>query len=313
MNTMKRQLVVGLPRAMLYHRYGTLWRTFFEELGVKVVVSPPTNKKILDDGAALAIDEACLSLKIFFGHVQALLPQCDYVLVPRIASFGRNREMCTRFFALYDLARTAFQSQQHKIIGYNVDVLRGVGTQLPLVELAVSSLGYSLKEATVAWRRAAKADKKQWKQLVREEEQRYAAPGLRILIAGHSYVEEDAFIGRPVLDFLQRAGATPIRADRVDRDEALRRSRELSPTCKWELSREILGSVAMHREKVDGVILLSAFPCAPDSMVNELLLRKLKGVPVLNLVLDGQSGAAGVETRLESFLDIIRFQKGTLV
>jgi predicted nucleotide-binding protein (sugar kinase/HSP70/actin superfamily) len=33
---------------------------------------------------------------------------------------------------------------------------------------------------------------------------------------------------------------------------------------------------------------------------------------MLNLVLDGQNGTAGVETRLESFLDIIRFQKGLL-
>ena len=33
---------------------------------------------------------------------------------------------------------------------------------------------------------------------------------------------------------------------------------------------------------------------------------------LLNLVLDGQSGTAGVETRLESFIDIIRFKEGQL-
>ena len=33
----------------------------------------------------------------------------------------------------------------------------------------------------------------------------------------------------------------PLRADLVDRDAALKHSRELSPTCKWEISREILG------------------------------------------------------------------------
>ena len=63
---------------------------------------------------------------------------------------------------------------------------------------------------------------------------------------------------------------------------------------------------------VDGIILLSAFPCGPDSMVNELVTRRVKGVPLLNLVLDSQTGTAGVETRLESFIDIIRFKKGAL-
>lgn len=48
-------------------------------------------------------------------------------------------------------------------------------------------------------------------------------------------------------------------------------------------------------------------------MTNELLIRRLKGMPILPLVLDTQSGMAGVETRIESFLDIIRFQKGGMV
>ena len=43
-------------------------------------------------------------------------------------------------------------------------------------------------------------------------------------------------------------------------------------------------------------------------MVNELIVRRVKGMPILNLVLDSQSGTAGVETRLESFIDIIRFK-----
>ncbi len=44
--------------------------------------------------------------------------------------------------------------------------------------------------------------------------------------------------------------------------------------------------------------------------MNELLTSRLKGVPLLNLVLDAQSGMAGVETRLENFLDIIEFREG---
>ena len=117
--------------------------------------------------------------------------------------------------------------------------------------------------------------------------------------------------GKTVTAYLKGAGVTPIRADLVDRDDALRHSLELSPTCKWEISREIVGSIAMHCGKVDGIILLSAFPCGPDAMVNELITRRVEGVP-------SEPGAgqperrAGVETRLESFIDIIRFKEGLL-
>ena len=76
------------------------------------------------------------------------------------------------------------------------------------------------------------------------------------------------------------------------------------------MNRELMGSVLLNKDRADGIILLSAFPCGPDSMTNELLTRRLTGIPVLNLVLDAQTGTAGMETRMESFIDIIRFKEG---
>ena len=150
------------------------------------------------------------------------------------------------------------------------------------------------------------------RQLQEKQEQLLKQEGLKVLLAAHSYVVEDAAMGCAVTDYLKGAGVIPLRADLVDRDAALKHSRELSPTCKWEISREILGGVSMLREQADGIILLSAFPCGPDAMVNELIARRVKDVPILNLVVDSQTGTAGVETRLESFIDIIRFQRGDL-
>ena len=54
---------------------------------------------------------------------------------------------------------------------------------------------------------------------------------------------------------------------------------------------------------------MSAFPCGPDSMVNDLLTRKLQELPILVLTLDAQDGSAGLETRLESFVDILDVYK----
>ena len=76
------------------------------------------------------------------------------------------------------------------------------------------------------------------------------------------------------------------------------------------MNEELIGGTLLRKDRADGLILLSAFPCGPDSMTNELLTRRLHDIPILNLVLDAQTGTAGIETRLESFLDIIQFKQG---
>lgn len=310
---MEKEIIkIGLPRAMLYYRYRVLWRTFFQELGMETVVSAPTDRAILERGTALAIDEACLSLKIYLGHVAALVGQCDYILAPRVSNFGRHRAMCTRFEAMPDLVRNVFRNSGQKFLSYEVDEeAKKAGEEDAFVELG-KSLGCTAKAAGKAYKAAKKAELSHHKERVQRYEQQYKKDGMKVLIAAHSYVAEDPYMGRMVSGYLKKAGVISVRADMVDREAALKRSRELSPTCKWEISREILGGIAMHKEDVDGIILLSAFPCGPDAMVNELITRRVKGVPMLNLVLDSQSGTAGVETRLESFIDIIRFQEGKL-
>ena len=56
-------------------------------------------------------------------------------------------------------------------------------------------------------------------------------------------------------------------------------------------------------------LYLSTFPCGPDALVNELVLRKVTSKPSLNIVLDEQDARAGLYTRLESFIDILNQKK----
>jgi len=302
---------VGFPRAMLYYRYGKMWEAFFHALGLETTVSSPTSRQTLDQGALLAPDESCLSVKIFMGHVRELIGTCQYILIPRIVSFGRKRSMCVRFASLYDLTRNLFRETNQKFLAYDINVEQGVDEPTAWFVMG-KSLGFSLREIQRAYSAAQKVEQSAWKMRIKRQEKRCREKGMKLLLAGHSYVLEDPYIGRPVVACLRSLGATPIRADLVDRGQALKRSAVLSPTCKWELNREILGGIVLRQSYVDGIILVSAFPCGPDALVNDILLRRLNHIPVLNLVLDGQNGTAGVETRLESFLDIIRFKEGLL-
>lgn len=306
---MSETVKIGLPRAFLYHRYGTLWKSFFKELGIETVVSPPTNKKILEDGTALAVDETCLSTKIYFGHVNYLIGKCDYILVPRITRWGRNRDMCTKFEALYDLTCNVFRNTDQKFLVCNIDFNAKIDEEQALEQVG-ETLGFGKKEIRKAYKKAKKEEAEVFKKRLKLQESKWNKEGTKIIVAAHSYVLKDAYVGKQILDYLEQMGVQVIRADLVDKKSALRKSEEMSPTMKWELNREIAGGIEMYKDKADGVILLSVFPCGPDSMTNEMIIRKNKDIPILHLVIDAQEGMAGVETRLESFLDIIEFRKG---
>jgi predicted nucleotide-binding protein (sugar kinase/HSP70/actin superfamily) len=95
-----------------------------------------------------------------------------------------------------------------------------------------------------------------------------------------------------------------IYCDKFDTEKTKELSKNLSKELYWKYSKESAGAVELSKDNIDGIIFISSFPCAPDSMVNELIIRKTK-LPYLNIIVDDLNSLAGIETRIESFIDII--------
>ncbi len=104
-------------------------------------------------------------------------------------------------------------------------------------------------------------------------------------------------------------GVCTLFADDFDRTKALEKSYSFSKTLPWIVNREIIGAILSLYDEIDGIVLASAFPCGPDSMTNDAVMRNVVGKPTLSLTIDAQSGTAGLETRVESFVDILHYQK----
>lgn len=303
---------LGIPRALLYHRFSVLWETYFKELGVETLISPKTDKTILDAGERYGIDEACLSSKLFWGHVDALIGRCDAVFVPRIANYGKEGCLCSRFEALYDMASNIFREADVRFLCCNVDVQQKRTEERAYTDLAVT-LGRSKAEGKRAYREAYRAYKSDLAKKEEAQEKRLEQDGVKILMLGHSYNLYDEYIGVPILNTLESLGAAVIFTDHYDFDKARGQYGKLCGNIPWYTSREMVGSLVHYGPRIDGIILLTAFPCGPDSMVNEMIIRRIHDKPILNLLLDSQDGNAGIDTRLESFVDIIRFRKGASV
>ena len=56
-------MTIGIPRSLFYY-LEDITEYFLEKLDVKVIVSPKTNKHIIDEGSKWANDEMCLSITL---------------------------------------------------------------------------------------------------------------------------------------------------------------------------------------------------------------------------------------------------------
>lgn len=96
---------------------------------------------------------------------------------------------------------------------------------------------------------------------------------------------------------------------------ALRREHEIAHAATPWLSRQVgghgqmtVGQVALApREGMDGVIHIFPFTCMPEIIAQNILVRMAEDldIPVLTYIVSEQTGEAGMETRLESFLDLL--------
>ncbi|MBZ4655320.1 MAG: hypothetical protein JG781_2679 [Peptococcaceae bacterium] len=67
-------------------------------------------------------------------------------------------------------------------------------------------------------------------------------------------------------------------------------------------------TVLFSRRGFDGVIQLAPFSCIPEIVAKGILpqVSRDTGIPVLTVFLDEQTGKAGLQTRLEAFVDLLK-------
>lgn len=295
------KITIGIPKALLYYKYSELWTSFFEELGCEIIVSPNTSKKILEDGIKFSLDESCMAMKIYMGHVYYLIDKCDYILVPRLKCIKKHEKLCTNFSALYDLVNNIFDK---KLINYNVDIEHKEDELYAFVTMGLS-LGFSYRKIVSAYHIAKEKEKMLKEREISKQKSIIASSNkIKILLAGHPYNLHDEFIGKQIENVLEKNNIEIIYSDKYDTKYLEQEAKKISPKNYWTYNKEIIGAISHYQELVDGIILITSFPCGPDSLSNEMILRNVK-IPITNLIIDEANSDTGLLTRIESFIDIL--------
>lgn len=291
---------IGIPRGLFYYYYKDIWVNFFDELNISYFISPNTNKEIMDRGIKVSADEMCLSFKIFLGHVDYLKDKCNYLLVPRVSNYGSNNQTCTNFWAAYDVVNNLFDK---KIIDYNIDLEHGETLKRGLYKIG-KMFGKSNIEIKKAYYKALYSYDLIRKKNIEINLNKLKSNRLKILIVSHPYNTYDSMIGLEIVKYLNKNDVEIIYSDKFD-EMSSRLYKKISSDLYFKYNKDNVGAIVRSMSKIDGIIFISSFPCGPDSLVNELVIRKIK-IPNINLIMDGNLSFEGIETRLESFLDVLR-------
>lgn len=289
---------------MFYYLNGDITVVFFKKLGIDVVISPKTTKKMIEDGMKYAPDEMCLSMKNYLGHVSYLKDKCDYILVPRIDNFYTFNQTCTNFLAARDIVNSIFDVN---VLDYNIDLNNKDTLKKGMFKLA-GILGYKVNVISDAYLYSVNKYKEKKKRLIMENLAKLNSDKKKVLLVSHAYNTYDELIGKPIIKMLERENIEVIYSDLLDNSMCRKLSKNISSELYWKYSRESIGAYEMVKNRIDGVVFLSTFPCGLDSLVNQLLILKMDK-PYLNIVIDDMDADNGIDTRIESFSDIINCYK----
>jgi predicted CoA-substrate-specific enzyme activase len=293
---------IGIPRALTTHSLFPLYSTFFSVLGMEVVLSGVDPRGDLKSHSGF-----CLPAQIAHGAVFDLAQKnVRLVFLPQVARMpqndvGKDSYLCPITQAgPYFLAK-AFPDTQ--FLAPVLDFTNLYSASTAMTEMAVRELGVSREQASEAWAAAIGEQTRAECALIEIGSQALAkalaANKPAILLAGHSYNAYTPEASQSVSKKLSSMGVQVIPADC------------LMPTVNgptvWHFANQILNAAALAKRHPNLFLLsVSNFSCTIDAFTHSLLASELESKPYLILEIDAHTADAGVQTRLEAFLDIVQ-------
>jgi predicted CoA-substrate-specific enzyme activase len=304
----RRDYVVGIPRAFSTHSLYPLYSWFFHELGIKTLLST----EVAHAGVARAESTYCFPAEIAHGAVQDCLDKgADYVLLPHFRDMPSYEDdvhanFCPITQALPYYIEKAFPGvDKKKWLPLVVSFKFGERKALELFCEMTAKLGIGEDETRSAFAAAMKkqqeyfnACREMGKEAL-EESRRANRPVIALLGRPYNALTAEANMGIP-RKFATR-GFSIIPFDILPFE-----GEEIFPNMYWYYGQQDVKSAALLKKEPNiYVTYVTNFSCAPDSFILHYIKWIMGQKPFLVLELDSHSADAGVDTRVEAFLDII--------
>lgn len=303
---------IGMQSAMYGQQTGVLWAHFFDRLGFRLVMTPPTNTRISKAGITHAVEGACYPVKVSHGHVIELLGKTRHLFLPTLIDMPGPKSSekgcyCPMVRSNSYTVRSALKIRSENILSPVVhlkndptvlalDLSRQIKSRLKVTSSMVKS---ALVHALEKQREFVEA-------LYREGQKMLTQMNLDeplVIVSGRPYNLYDDRLNLRLGQNLAKIGVAALPMDLIDA-----RTMDLGEFSKtyWGLGAQILRTAKWIKNRSNCFGLhLTNFGCGVDSFIEHFYKNIMGDKAYLILELDEHSAVAGVLTRLEAFKNVI--------
>lgn len=309
-----RKKTVGVPFALMIHKFFPMANAFFTSLGYNVLLTKPTNDETIRLSQENARGETCYPVKLIYGHMKQLIDaKVDYIFLPTIHTMKHELSHVEHNYGCVYMQTAAVSTG--KALGLEE---KGITLLSPVFDLdfgkeamasAMVGLGKilgipkpfcakALLAGAMAVRKHTNAVEKQGKQLLDS-----LKPEDKVLVLiTRNYGVSDPILNMGIPDLLLERGIKVITLSHLP-GHALDISEEY-PNLYWPFGQHILSGAKLiaHHPNLYAVYLTN-HGCGPDSMLSHLFKKEMGDKPYLQIEVDEHFSKVGVVTRIEAFLN----------
>ncbi len=305
----KLNKTVGLNNSLLINTLFPLYYNFFKALGFNVILSEKVEKDGIDRKGA----PFCYPVEIAHGMMESLVKmKPDYYFLPHVKSLpvktGGVSVTCPFVQGEAYYLKSAFEElTDDNLIDTFFEFGKGYEKEKKKFIKIAERLGVSKKKGEKAFETAVAAQKgyhaecgkigKELIEMIEKSDDKYG-----IIVFGRPYNAFARVANMGIPSKFASKGRYTIPVDFLPfKDE------ELDGNMYWAMGRIILkgAQIVKKSDKLFGAFI-SNFSCGPDSFVIGDFRKIMGNKPSLTLELDSHTADAGVDTRIEAFLDIVK-------
>ncbi len=304
----KRDYIVGIPKAFSVYTLWPLYSWFFHTLGIEIKLS----ENICHEGIARTEGSYCYPAEIAHGCVQDIVNTgFDYIFVPHFRDMTSYEEhnhanFCPITQALpYYIMKAFPEIDKERFLTPVISFKYGLEKALESFVEIGNQLNIPKSEIEEAFRIAYNKQEefftlyRDMGEEVLERAKISDQPVIAVLGRPYNAFTRDANMGIP-LKFTSR-GYSVIPFDILPFED-----KEIFDNMYWYYGQQNMKSGVMIKNMNNVFItFITNFSCAPDSFMLHYIKWIMGTKPFLILELDSHSADAGIDTRVEAFLDII--------
>ena len=316
---------IGFNKSFLINTYYPLYATFFAELGIATILPETYSRHGIEQRNAAF----CFPAELAHGYFQTLLdtqPPPDYLFLPHFRAVPTHvtsaySQVCPIVQGETFYLRTTFKNKLKalrakgiQLFSPLIDLTQGLsGAKIPLVETA-ERMGVDRRRAQKAFDKAIQQQRLCLKDM--------RTVGKRFIAELEAQPDRSAVVlfGRPYNTFVEEAhmgiphklasrGITVIPLDFLPLSDE-----PPTPNMYWGMG-QLITKAAQRVKKHPQLfgIYITNFSCGPDSFLLGFFRDIMGRKPSLTLELDSHTADAGIETRIEAFLDIVSSYRKLMV